>query len=304
MTSKDDNRYSSSCRLAHISLDRDRLASDLKGVESMERSASYGYFQYGERWSSIMLANHSGDARDGISKIYDGSALATEQMKLVPYLWEVTRDVFECRYLKSMRIFDALNGGILPHRDYWDLEVKPGASHQPKRFNRIHLAIQTNSNCLNSEEDRVYHINLGDIVYLDGSRTHACIAYGNQSRLHVIWDFDPTIQMEKLFKAKGLCKPEKLAYITRRAMAKSEMELLLSSGMLLSNVSLQVVLQSFAAIHFVREVSAGACYDWLVKVAQMVDKADLVAEAREIRHRYLGDTNESFTHIARHQSHG
>jgi hypothetical protein len=74
------------------------------------------------------------------------------------------------------RLSKSDNAIIVSHRDY--MEFKKG-------FRRLHIPLRTNDRCMNSEAALVYHMNVGNIYFLDGREAHAGGSLASGERAYI-----------------------------------------------------------------------------------------------------------------------
>lgn len=119
--------------------------------------------------------------------------------RTLPYIHQHVQETFKTELITLARIFAATRGGyVLPHRDWHGSEP---------RFTRLHIALKTDDRCLNSEDDAVYHMAVGDIWYLDGGRPHSGGCFSETVRLHLVLDFTPGVALPDLFRARARYEP-------------------------------------------------------------------------------------------------
>jgi hypothetical protein len=266
--------------IGRVRLDKERLNQDIATIETFQMNPAYSEYAKGE-WTTCMLFNKSGDLNDGLSEEYDGSAIMTEYGSRVPYLCEMICDLFKIEHLKSARIFSAQNGFIIPHVDY--LEFKRG-------FTRIHVVLRTNDHSLNSEGSTVYHMQEGEIWFLDGRVTHSGGSFANERRLHLVLDFNPEIPIKDLFRDPANHRPGLTPCIIKREpFGNSERNsLIVSLSGILSEINYDTVFEVVAKLHFNREMDCAETYDMMIDIARQSGKQQLLEKARSAKQYFLG----------------
>jgi len=263
-----------------IEFDEVLLKADNAIIAGFPINPAYSEYAYG-KWGTRMVYNGSGNKDDGLSVEYQGHAQLTEYGQQLRYLPPLIGDLFEIEHLKSARIFSASDGGfIVPHRDY--LEFKHG-------FRRLHIPLQTYDYCLNSEADIVYHMECGEIWFLDGTIPHSGGCFGPGQRLHLVLDFDPGVPMPDLFKDHSrFMSIREPTPIPRRLMTNEELQSLLSLGSVMTECNFQDFMYLVAKLHFDRHLSCASTYDLLAEIAVRSGHGRLVARALELKRYFLG----------------
>lgn len=233
-------------------------------------------------WASQILANWSGDDRDGLSKEYEGSARWTALGNSLPYLQFKVKDLFHTEHLKSARLFWAASGFIRAHRDY--IEFARG-------WTRIHLPLKSNPLCMNSEDAVVYRMRPGEVWFLDGRHPHAGGCFGPEKRVHLVLDFDPAIPIEDLFRDKHVMAAHvEPLYIQRPPLTPEILEKLIEGlALTMRTVSYASVDQLIQLLPFTYSIDTGQTYTILIKVAQRSGDQELLKKALEAEKYFLGE---------------
>ena len=199
------------------------------------------------------------------------------------YLDEVIERVFRTELLRRVWVFSAQRGGyIRPHRDWQGIEPV---------FTRLHIPIQTNNQCFNSENDLVYHMDVGEIWFVDGSRPHSGGCFSDSSRLHLALDFVPQTNLTDLFRNHEEYRPSMLPRaISRRPFTAAHLSSVYSLAAVATDLNLTMLLDLLGAVHFEKQVDCAAVYDWLIEIAHRTGNPALIRRAEKIRMAYLGPT--------------
>jgi hypothetical protein len=263
--------------IGQIQLNNEKLKHDLNILENAPKSDAYKEYAIGE-WTTTMLYNKTGLADDGYSVEYEGSAIPTEIGNNLPYLGKIISEIFVMKHLKSVRDFRARNGLIIPHVDY--REFKRG-------FTRIHIPIQTDDNCFNSEEETVYHMKKGEIWILEGRKPHSGGSLSGLSRSHLVLDFDPDIAISDLFKNKKIFNENiQPTLINRPPLSAQDSQAIFNLKHLINSDNYMDTVAMLTKIHFRKKVSCAAIYDWLDSITAPF--SELAARSRVMRLQLLG----------------
>jgi hypothetical protein len=266
--------------VSQVHFDEAELAKTLACIKTLPFSDAYSRYALG-LWRTCLLANRTGDLADALSEEYEGTAIPTESGRKLDYLMKLVRMTFQWKYLKSARIFESGGTGlIIPHRDY--LEFKDG-------FTRLHLPLQTDPRCYNSEDDRLYHMRKGEIWFLDARRVHSAGSFGRVHKLSLVLDFDPNVPVRELFRSPASYRPMAPPPLTHRPPLDEGTETAIRGlCALIDEACFQDVVTVLAKIHFSREVHAGRMYEWLEAICRDSGKGDLVQRARAMRESFVG----------------
>jgi L-proline 3-hydroxylase, C-terminal/Aspartyl/Asparaginyl beta-hydroxylase len=256
-------------RIGALPLDSDALRRDVETVLALgARPCADGV---GE-WTFVHLwygdAAERRDADDGVRRS-------------VPYLDRVVGETFTAERIVMVRAFVARAGGyVRPHRDWTGTAAA---------FTRLHVPLQTNGDCVNSEDDAVYHMSAGEIWFLDGGRAHSGACFSPVPRVHLVVDFVPGIPLRRLFREPAAYRPaRRTALVARAPLAGDDVAAIHALGALASGASFERVADLLGMLHFERAVSCAAAYDWLDEIARRSGDASLAARSAERRRSYLG----------------
>ena len=185
-------------------------------------------------------------------------------------------------YLKQVRVFAAWRGGLIrPHVDY-------PVTDQP--FARLHIPLRTNDRAFNSEGDDVYHMNVGEIWFLDGTRAHSAVCFSDEPRVHLILDVDPKPSLHELFlDPTRYSESTQRPVIERPALTDDEVAAIHGLAAIATEKNLPAILDFLSTIHFGRAVGSAACYDWLVEIADRTEDGRLSPIAQRFKRAYCGD---------------
>ncbi|WP_257282357.1 aspartyl/asparaginyl beta-hydroxylase domain-containing protein [Endozoicomonas sp. ISHI1] len=176
--------------LGKLSIDKNKIKNEISVIEESGFDDAYKEYSIG-KWRTKSIWNQNGINGEAISKEYCGHAKRTFFSNQLTYINEIISKNFNTKYIKPVRVLNSCeNGMIFPHKDY--LEFKKG-------FNRVHVVLYTDKNCLNSEKDTIYHMRAGEVWYVDGSNIHSAMSLSEKGKFTLIIDFCPDISLEKIF---------------------------------------------------------------------------------------------------------
>lgn len=187
-------------RLGRVEIS-DQVITEAKALNLDSFNADYTEFAMAagaehNRWCSLALKNRTGDGSSSESFEYEGGAQWTEHADRHPAIKALAQRLFPEDGNLSIRLFAAPPGsGIRPHRDYLDFI---------RRFVRIHVALLTNSSCINGEGAIAFHADPGDVIELDGNPMHWAVNHGGENRIHLVADYRPGMAIEQCFVADAM----------------------------------------------------------------------------------------------------
>lgn len=271
--------------LGQVELDQKRLAHDLATLAHSKFSSEYSDFACG-RWEFCMLRNQSGKSEEERVVVHDTSAVATPLGQSLPYLNELLETHFDTnsmRYARVIRISD--NACIIPHRDYLELGGK---------FIRLHLVLDTNERCANTEENKLFRMRAGEIWFLDASLPHSAGCFSPMPRLHLVADFEGARPPEQI--VRNLEEPLRRSAIfdDRREWSDETLECILGFSEIINEANYRDIVAILAKIHFFYKVDCQAMYGWLKEICRrrgdpaLIEKTDSL-ERFFLTHRAAGE---------------
>jgi hypothetical protein len=176
--------------LGYIQLDAGKLAAEIECIRNRMIDSSYKEYACGN-WGTVTLWNHSGSDNDQLSREHINEVKATDFGLKLSYINELIKKNFNVSLIKSVRVFRSWQGGaIYPHIDYLEFD---------KGFKRIHLVLNTDESCLNSEDDVVYHMRQGEVWFVDGNVVHSAMSLSQSGKLSLVIDFDASASFSDIY---------------------------------------------------------------------------------------------------------
>jgi hypothetical protein len=268
-------------RLGHVTFDRGHIAPELAFLRERRTYPSedaVGAWTFCDLWS--------GPAWRGPAVPPDRSDVRAA----LPSVVASVEAMFDTSRLAVARLFAVRDRGyIRPHRDWI---VKAPA------FTRLHVPLQTDASCVNSEDGIAYHMAVGEIWYVDGSRVHAGACLSEITRLHLVIDFDPSVAIEALFRDPSDCVSTPPHAIARLPFADEQRTAILKLGSIASDVTFSPIVDFLGMLHFEYDVGAADAYTWIEQIAFASHDRELIARARTLRIKYIGAdiTRDSSVH--------
>ncbi|RWD96653.1 aspartyl/asparaginyl beta-hydroxylase domain-containing protein [Mesorhizobium sp.] len=266
--------------LGMVELDQTRLAADLVTLAKANFPATYSDFSCG-RWEACMLRNQSGVQEEDTVVTHRTPAATTPLGRSLPYLNELLDTYFDTssmRYARIVRISE--NSCIIPHRDYLELDAT---------FARVHLALDTNERCANTEKDRIFHMRLGEIWFLDASIPHSAGCFSPTPRVHLMVDFEGTRLPEDVVRKTKQPATGNALVDTRKDWTNEALECVLGLSEIISEANYREIVFILAKIHFFYKVDCQAMYSWLRELCRRRGDPVLIEKADKLERFYLVD---------------
>ncbi len=270
--------------IGKLNFDSEKLNADLKTISSFEFSDVYQEFICGE-FRSCMLMNKRGEINDTILETYDGEAKETIYLTKLPYLKQLIANTFNSKMIKFTRLLAlAPNSVFMPHRDY--LELK-------ESYIRIHIPIKTDKNCFHAEESKVYHMDTGEIWFLDASKVHSAASFSTQNRLHIVIDFAYTKNLAELFNSSAkediLKHVLSMKEIKRPSLPLDKYISIISLAELIENNNFYNILSILIKLYFKYNLSAETVFDWLHMISELSNQQEVIHKANFLKKYCLLD---------------
>ncbi|WP_352610006.1 aspartyl/asparaginyl beta-hydroxylase domain-containing protein [Mesorhizobium opportunistum] len=263
-----------------VELDQRRLAADLATLAKARFSSEYSDFACG-RWEFCMLRNQSGKQEEERVVVHDTPSLATPLGQSLPYLNELLERHFDAdsiRYARIIRISD--NACIIPHRDYLELDGK---------FVRVHLVLDTNERCSNTEENKIFHMRLGEIWFLDASVPHSAGCFSTTPRLHLVVDIDGACLPEKVVRNVEQPLAKNAMVDTRKEWTNEALGSVLGFSEIISAANYREIVAILAKVHFFYKVHCEDMYGWLKEICRRHGDPALIEKTEVLERFYLTD---------------
>lgn len=265
--------------LARIAFDTEKLRSTIKTIEDIPFTKAYSQYTIGN-WESSMLWNRSGKAKDDKSVEYEGHAIPTENAEQLTYINDLITSWFNVPKLKSVRLFRACNGLIIPHRDYLEFD---------RGFTRIHVPLQTNDESFTSEDAVVFRMRVGEVWFLESNNVHSAGCFSDSPRVHLVLDFEADLELDHVFRDVTLCQPSTdIQTFDRPKLNAFALEAIFSLSKLLHATNFREIVAILAKLHFNYGCNAADMYEWMEVITSKCGNKILIDKAAQMRREFLG----------------
>jgi hypothetical protein len=264
-----------------IELDDTQLKKDLEIVKGFPRiSEEYDEFGTGV-WINNSLWNASQDATDTMYRDFDYPAKQTEYGRQLPYISKLVTENFNLEYLKMVRTRNLIDGMVIPHKDFVEL-------NKPKnQYFRVFVPLEDNRHAFHSDEDNVFQMKKGEIWFLDAAIDHAAVNFSIESRIFLCLDFafPGDFHPSEIFTNKALYNEQIKPTIAKREQLKPEAveHMIQSLSQIIDKYNFKDILFMLSKIHFYKDVSVSAAYDWLEEITRRSGKEELLDKAQKLR---------------------
>jgi hypothetical protein len=259
--------------LARLELDERRLAETNAMIAGIEFSTAYAEYAFGQ-WETCVLSNPSGCAGEAIIRESDRTPRLTEIGRMLPWLEVLIERAFRVdrlRWARLMRV--AGNGCVIAHRDFLEF-------NQP--YTRLHVCLQTNSGAWNSEDRRLFHMEVGEVWHLDATRVHSAACFSAHPRVHLVLDFAGSDDPVSYLARRPTEAPRQPADACRAAMPRRVALAIASLGELLDETNFRDIVAILAKLHFRYDVHTAEMFRWLIEAAERTGDPRLHERAAEL----------------------
>jgi hypothetical protein len=273
-----------------VDIGENRLRDELVNAAPLNFVEPYEEFLCGRPTRSegqIMLWTPGGVTGDGIITHYDGEAEAapTEYGRRLPYVTEIIERFLSVRHLRFARLVALTSNVLIPHRDYLEFG---GDVRERSPMHRLHIPLITNSDCMFSEDNRIYRMRAGEVWFLDATRVHSAAALTDEVRMHLIVDFaggDNEFGLLKIESSHDGAIPAN-CMVDRKPLTESEREALYTLATVIDEDNLREIFGIVAKLHFRRDGGDDFFWRTIAEIRRRVPDAAFAAKLAKM-HEYF-----------------
>lgn len=237
-------------------------------------NTTYNEFRVGD-WKTYIIRSSSGADSDGLVSPEASEASITPRGRELPELNAWIDRVFDTQKLRLARVHSLHDGVLIPHRDF--IELGPDTP----TWKRVHIPLQTNEQCLHSEEDVVFRMHLGEIWLFDASRLHSATNFSDSRRLNLCLDFElgdapVSSVLRDAQMGQNLPKPE---IIERPPISEAFLDAILGLSGFIDEKNFKDIIGVLAKVHFYKHASLSEFFDWLQKITDRSGQPALMKKA-------------------------
>ena len=251
-----------------------------------KQQEEYDEFGYGY-WKNLSLYNSSGIAEDSQYK-NSGQCIATSYMDKCPEIKVLLEKCFSFDHLRMVRARNLIDGAVLPHRDYVELDRK-------YRYFRLFLALEENRDSFHSDDSGVFQMRPGEVWFLDAGADHAAVNFSVNSRMFLCLDyvFDRDFDEREIFSPSCEFNQDVTPFFIDRTKVPEEekQSIIQSTAKLLSKHSYKDLLFALAKLHFTRDMAVAECYEWMMQACKLAGNQELADKTASIK-RYIVEHRE------------
>jgi hypothetical protein len=237
-----------------------------KDIDYLNRVArpdvEYDEFGQGFRANPTLL-NGTGDCEDTLFRDHH-LAVETEHARQTPTILRLIDNVFDRTHLRMVRARNLVDGLIMPHRDYLEVD-------RTVDYYRVFVPIEYNQDAYHSDESGVFHMKPGEVWFLDAAIVHAAANFSGRSRWFLCLDFflPPNSNPAVIFRSSPRVSWDvDHAYVCRQPLpAERRAEIVAAVAALLSEETIKDISHSLSKLHFRYDIPITACYDMLSEAA-------------------------------------
>jgi L-proline cis-4-hydroxylase len=264
--------------LSTYAVDTTALARDLATMETFPYTDTYGEFVCGA-WKSCAVWNGSGAGEHTSLDAYDGPAVLTDLGRRLPYVQDLVGRLFDTSLLRYGRIARLTPGSALvPHRDYLELDGD---------LIRIHLPLETDDTCLNSHESTIYHMFVGEIWFLDATKTHSAFSTWDRDRTHLVLDFRAASIAEIMTGDVRDAAIPPARTIARPPLTSAETEAFIAAGALMTPATYREFLKIAITALFTRDIEPVDVFSLLESAAERSGDPEIIDAVAPMRTYFL-----------------
>jgi hypothetical protein len=276
-----------------LELDQARLLADLERSTKFHYSEPYTEFLCGRPWKSLMLFTPGGTADDDVISHYDSAkdSSFTTHGEQLPYIRKVIEKFFAVEHMTFARLAVMRENVMLPHCDYVELS-DPFA--QRRAVHRMHLVLATSKDCLFTEADVVYQMNVGEVWFLDATRPHGAGVLSDFRRVHLLLDFADVAQPGKLlnFAVTPSADIPASSIRSRPAISYPERATLLSLASIADMDNLREIFGIVIKTHYRNDGGADFVWDTMGEIARLSNDDAIIAEVARLHKHCILERDE------------
>jgi len=261
--------------VSKIEFDETLLQNDIESILNFaDVKEEYSEFRFGT-WKNYVLRNGTGNQADALFRGTAGGCIETSLGARLKYISAVIEENFHTGKLRMVRANFLQDAVLIPHRDY--VEFKSDYS----RLARLHIPIMTNEQSLHSEGKEVFHMRRGEIWYLDVNNIHSACNLSDTPRISLVLDFCLDGQpLETALKHPPRRDDDlRPMMIERSPIDDGFLKSIASMKHIINHVNYRDIVLFLSRVHFYKDVSIGAFFDWLIGICENAEDKSLLEKS-------------------------
>jgi hypothetical protein len=270
--------------LGNISLDTYNLNPDINYLNSITKLPEE-YDEFGQGyWKNLSLYNATGNCDDTQYR-NTKQCKPTEYVRNCVQIQRFLLENFKLDNLKMVRARSLVDGLVIPHRDFVELD-------KSITYFRIFVPLENNHDSYHSDEAGVFQMKSGEVWFLDAGINHAAVNFGGHSRMFLCLDFmfeGPFEESEIFSDNARLTAARAKFHIDRKPLMDEERsDIIRASAQILSRHTFKDLVFALSKYHFSYDTPVSSCYDWMISAAMLTRDQKIIDKATSLR-RYLID---------------
>ena len=261
--------------ISKIELDDALLQKDIEQILNFENvKEEYSEYRFGT-WKNYVLRNGTGKQADTLFLGTGGGGIETPLGTSLTYINSVIEENFHAGKLKMARANLLQDAVLIPHRDY--VEFKSDY----RRLARLHIPLKTDERSLHSESTEVFHMRQGEVWYLDVSNIHSACNRSETPRISLVLDFCLDGQLlETALKHSPRDEADlRPMMIEREPVDDNFLKTIASMKHVINHANYRDIVLFLSRVHFYKDVSLGAFFDWLIGICEGVEDKSLLEKS-------------------------
>ncbi len=268
--------------LGQIDISGYNLAKDVNLLNSITKLPEE-YDEFGQGyWKNLSIYNASGRADDSQYRKSD-ECFRTEYAAKCPEIRRLVEDNFKFKNLKMVRARSLVDGMVIPHRDFVELE-------KTITYFRVFVALETNNESFHSDEFGVFQMKAGEVWFLDAGINHAAVNFGGSSRMFLCLDFmlQGKLNTNNIFEeCVSTTSYRKSFYVDRKPLGECEIDNIINSTAgILNRYTFKDIVFALSKYHFLYDIPVACCYDWIIASAELIGDKEIIRKAKSMQ-KYL-----------------
>lgn len=238
-------------------------------------------------WLNHSLWNENGNYHD--TQYRDAtSCKPTTLGEELSYINHFINTHFDTTHLKMVRSRNLINGLVMPHRDFIELEKNQD------RYLRILIPLESNPSAFHSDEDAVFQMKQGEAWILNAAKVHSAANFSHDSRIILCLDFqfnEPIANPYMVFKNDQHLNSDVMPTIIKRKPFNGLTTYFHALERAISERNFREIAFELSKLHFHYDVDIKQTYDWLINITTSNANKELISKSEELKRHMIISRN-------------